>query len=1090
MAEHRVCSHCGTVLKRCAGRWVCLGCLLQGGLTDQGQRRSGKEAPASVTFASLPRAFGEYELLEVIARGGMGVVYRARQKSLNRIVALKMLLAGQFAEPKFIERFRAEAEAVAQLQHPNIVAIHEIGEQDGQQFFSMDYVEGKNLAQISAEFGSRSTEFHRCAAWLKTMAEAIHYAHQRGIIHRDLKPSNVLIDPFDQPRITDFGLAKRLTGDLDLTLTGQVLGSPNYLPPEQAAGNPTRVESDVYALGAILYHLLTGRPPFEAESVTAVLRQVIETDALSPRLLNPGIPRDLETISLRCLEKEPHRRYQTARELAEDLGRFLEDKPIQARPVGAVGKTWKWCRRRPALAGMGLALALTLVLGLGGVLWQWQQASHNAQAALRQRQRAEESEYAADMAVAQHALAEGNRGYALRLIEKHRPFGKSEHQNPISETDVGRWEWRYLWQLCQGDELFTLHRYPRGIAGLALSPDGKWLAVATQDQVALWDPNSKRLLGVLSNTAIPPLAFTSIGLLATATRGATGELGVALWDVNTRRMVKNLLCKPGVSPLALSPDDKLPLSPDGKLLALLEKPEIVQVVDFASGRILRSITNLQWRSGSRTTAFTTAFTPDGTRLAVAEGYGRLQLLDLRTGLSVMLPSTQRGADVERVAFSPKDDLLAVGYGNGVIRLWDFETLEPRGGLTNHTGVMTALAFTPDGDHLISAATDWTIRIWNAASHFEERCLWSRDFVGSVMMLPDRKTLVSGADDGAVCFWDAFAEPRLPAEAKLVISPGPEDGSERLGTEVACSPGVAFTSDSSRFITTGTNGWVLRGDARSLHLLETLPAFGSNHWGVALSPDDRWLATGDAEGKVTVWDYTSGQAVTNFAVHFDYDGFLRFSRSGQYLMASVRHRGWTASVRLWHSGNWDEIRLTGDRFHGVWPVDLSPNDRLLAAGYISGAVKLFQFPSLDDHDTLPEHPEQPGIISGVLFSPDGRELLSVKRYGSVRLWDVVARREKPGLPTGAKYIFRSVLSPDGSRLVTGGASTRGDLQLWNLAARRETLSFKGEDRDFVHLTFSPDGNILAATGLSGIAHLWRAPSWAEIDAIERVKAVPR
>jgi WD40 repeat protein len=225
-------------------------------------------------------------------------------------------------------------------------------------------------------------------------------------------------------------------------------------------------------------------------------------------------------------------------------------------------------------------------------------------------------------------------------------------------------------------------------------------------------------------------------------------------------------------------------------------------------------------------------------------------------------------------------------------------------------------------------------------------------------------------------------------------------------------------------------------------------------------------------------------VTRFDVPFDYYGFLRFSRSGRYLMASILRTDWTASARVWHTNDWSEVLLRGSRFEGLWPVDLSPDDQLLAAGYLSGAVKLFRFPSLQDKATLPEHP---GIVSGVLFSPNGRGLLSVGRYGSIRLWDVMAGRKKAEWRGDISMIWGSVLSPDGGRLATGGLGTGGDaIQLWDLAARRETFSLHGEKLDFVHLTFSPDGNTLAATGLSGIAHLWRAPSWAEIEAVEEAQ----
>jgi serine/threonine protein kinase/phospholipid N-methyltransferase len=278
------------------------------------------------------RHFGDYELLEEIARGGMGVVWKARQVSLNRIVAVKVLLAGRFSSPEFVQRFRAEAEAAASLQHPNIVAIYEVGEHEGQQYFSMEYVDGKNLAEVVRD-GPLPAK--KAAAYVKTIAETIYFAHQRGILHRDLKPSNVLIDASNQPHITDFGLAKQMHSDAGLTLTGAVLGTPSYMPPEQAAGRRDAVgpASDVYSLGALLYHLLTGRPPFAAPSVEEVLARVLAEAPAPPRQLNPALPLDLDTICLKCLEKDLADRYGSAQLLEADLERFLNDEPIHVRPV-------------------------------------------------------------------------------------------------------------------------------------------------------------------------------------------------------------------------------------------------------------------------------------------------------------------------------------------------------------------------------------------------------------------------------------------------------------------------------------------------------------------------------------------------------------------------------------------------------------------------------------------------------------------------------------------------------------------------------------------------------------------------------------
>jgi len=316
------------------------------------------------------RYCGDYELLEEIGRGGMGVVFKARQVSLNRLVAVKMLLHGGLASEEFVKRFQAEAQAVASLQHRNIVAIHEVGVHEGLHYFSMDYAEGPNLAQLVRD---KPLPPKQAARYVQLIAEAIQYAHQRGILHRDLKPSNVLLDQFDQPRITDFGLAKRLTSSADfglctsdLTLTGQVLGAPSYMPPEQAAGKRGQVgvTSDVYALGAILYHLLTGRPPFVGDSTAATLVQVQTQEPTPPRQLNPAVPSDLEVVCLKCLEKSPAHRYQSAAALAEDLARWQAGAPIWARPPDWAERVRRWFWTRPALAALALVLGVSVFLVL------------------------------------------------------------------------------------------------------------------------------------------------------------------------------------------------------------------------------------------------------------------------------------------------------------------------------------------------------------------------------------------------------------------------------------------------------------------------------------------------------------------------------------------------------------------------------------------------------------------------------------------------------------------------------------------------------------------------------------------------------
>jgi serine/threonine protein kinase len=309
----------------------------------------GAQRPADVTVsaaAQLPpapdakpveREFGDYYLLSEVARGGMGVVYRALQKGLNRLVALKMILAGRLANPDDLQRFLTEAEAAARLQHPNIVAVHEVGEVDGQYFFSMEYIEGPSLAQKLAPGPLPSRE---AARYARTVARAVHHAHQHGILHRDLKPSNILLDPADEPHVTDFGLAKKLGGDPGHTRTGAVMGTPSYMSPEQAAGKVKELgpACDVYGLGAVLYELVTGRPPFRSETPLDTLMHVLDREPVPPRLLNPKVDRDLETICLKCLEKDPRHRYASADALADDLERYLNGEAIGARSFNVLDR--------------------------------------------------------------------------------------------------------------------------------------------------------------------------------------------------------------------------------------------------------------------------------------------------------------------------------------------------------------------------------------------------------------------------------------------------------------------------------------------------------------------------------------------------------------------------------------------------------------------------------------------------------------------------------------------------------------------------------------------------------------------------------
>ncbi len=845
MAKNRICPDCGRSLPEDARGGVCPVCSLQSALKVKSVA-GPQVAHATTQGARFPTLnsqpgtrFGDYELLELLARGGMGVVYKARQVTLNRTVALKMIQAGVLASPAEVKRFHAEAEAVAHLQHPNIVAIHEIGEHEGHHYFSMDYVAGRTLAEIVRDGPLPAA---RAAAYVKTIAAAVHHAHQHGIIHRDLKPANVLIDEHEEPRITDFGLAKRLSDSQfsslnpQLTLSGQVLGSPNYLPPEQAEPKrgATGPPSDVYSLGAILYHLATGRPPFQAESLTTLLRQVIETEPVAPRSLNPSIPRDLETICLKCLEKETPRRYSTAQELAEDLERFLENKPIQALPVSAAGKAWKWCRRRPALAGLSATLVLTLVAGLTLALWQLQQTRTSELLA-------KQNAYAADMNLAQVAVESGDLGAAMALLDAHRPAP--------GQKDLRGWEWRYLWQRCRSDELFELTNSPVTIDQVLFTPDGRWLAARDErSNLRLWDLGSRRQVSTFKmHGYLDPFAFSQKGNLLAYY--AAGTPAVSIASLDTQQEIARLAPATHVAHLAFSADAS-------RLFGLDEHGTLTQW-DIASTKPLRTLKF----PGPQYSLDLLVFSPDASTVVYRLWTG-LGLWEPDSGRHTQLKIDGAKSAATVLRFSPDGKWLAAGVGNSdsEVYVWALEDLwrsteatpPPRVRFGPHRDQISAVAFSSNCGALVSASTDSTLRVWEFGHPKEgRRYQGHRHQVLSVAWSPDGQRIVSSGTDGSVRVWDPRREPALSGPVELSASP--VGWSFRLSSDG--KTGVAIER---------TNGAAVLWDMINMRPVEVLHFAGTSNSNVALSPDGRTMAVGDYHGKLTIWDLNTRRALTNLS----------------------------------------------------------------------------------------------------------------------------------------------------------------------------------------------------------------------------------
>jgi len=1013
-------------------------------------------------------------LLEEIACGGMGVVYRARQRSLNRVVALKLLLFGTHATPEAIKRFRAEAVAAAALQHPNIVAIHEVGVHEGQHFIVMDYVEGQCL---SARIHGQPLPARVAARYVRLVAEAIQFAHERGILHRDLKPSNVLIDANDQPRVTDFGLAKRLddsqlsTLNPQLTLTGQVLGSPSYIPPEQASGKRGALSrrTDVYALGAILYHALTGRPPFVAESMADTLQQVLHADPVSPRALNASVPADLETVCLKCLEKEPAKRYATAELLAQELARFLEGKPVLARPVSRLAKTRRWCRRKPQVAGLAAVAILSFLLGFTGVIWQWRQSERHRQRAAAGELSARQNAYVLAMNAAQQALKENNPGRALELLNRQRPTGKSDIRNPKSEIDLRGFEWRYLWQQCQTEAEAVMGTINGGVRSLQLSPDGRWLVAGSESGAAsLWDLSTGEQIPLIAGQGVRTFAaFSPDSRRLLFTDQSQESVGtIAVWDLHTRKRLAPIKDPNPIGPIAFSADGKwlgvgvnLPTNARGLL-----------VLDAETCRKVREQRSTTGMMGDTFHGFDWAFVPHRDSVIFSENEPDLRLgfWDFSADPAPEYFAAHREA-ITTMAIRPDGRMLATGAGwtETNIKLWEIPTFRPVGELSGHAGWIMALRFSPDGQTLASASADQTMRLWHVPTQKEIRVFSRlRAPVWRVCFTLDGRKLLSGDAEGAIQRW--------PVETRPSVS---EPGFRRLRTGLKSQ----MVAPDGRQFAGMHEGRVYLGEVQGAAAAAPLADLGTNNTCLLFSADGQALFVGTETGEIQVWSLVRQAVERRLRGLAEPVRELRQDQAGQRLIVLQAKRPfiWPPyQLSVWSTRDWQ--RQTAFEFSAIEAArSVSPDGHWLATARNGGPVRLWSLSGLPRTNAMAFS----GSIQGTAFSPDGRLLAAVTQEGVVKAWELPSCHEVKKFRARSQDMFALAFSPDSRRLATAGEGDEA-IKLWDVATWQELITLQRPGESLRQLAFSADGHQLTALNSQGDVLVWRVPFFAEIEANER------
>ena len=1045
---------------------------------------------------TLPFRLGDYEVLSELGRGSMGIVYLARHTRLQRVVALKMLLGGEFARDDIRARFNLEARAVARLQHPNIIQIFEVGEWYASAmgppvpYFTLEHVDGGSL---SARLAGAPQPPFRAASWLVTLARAVHYAHGQGIVHRDLKPSNVLLTADGHLKICDFGVAKLLTASAGETLGGLLIGTPEFMAPEQADGEGRLAQpvSDVYALGAILYTMLTGRPVFQGASVLETLEQVRRREPLSPRRLQPAIPRDLETICLKCLEKDPRRRYSSAAGLADDIERFLNGETLLARPASSIERGWKWARRRPTVVLLSLALAMIAVTSFVLIVWQWRRAESKALAEAAANMAAQRHRIEAVQSQAELALDQGlglcdraEVGYGLLWLASSMELAEGVGLHNLDRaTRINLSDW-------SGQRIRTLwtNQHHAPVLDLAFSPDGRILVSVGKDRhIRVWDVQTGKPLG--GPIVLNDLGDSQwIGRVAFPPRDnrtfVTGDIAghAIFWDVERRIQARPPLVHPPTHMIW-----GLAFSPDGRRLVTCCDDGQVRWWDVAAGQP----SGRPLRHGYEQGYYTLALSPDARTLVTGGNDKRVIRWDTETGTEIGTPIYLKSR-VHMLAFLRDGRRFVTGTRDGGLAVWEPENSRMTDLPSQGTSV-TGLAVSSNGKTFATATDGGVLRLWDTS------CLRQTgatcEFVVAVTGLtfhPDGRTLAVGQDDGML---------------RLVEVPTPKAIGPALQLGGAVHE-VVFSRDGNRLLTgsaAGAQWWdVETGLAvgprmhcsryepdkkfksadgrRTLDVVDIVEA-------TAVSPDATVVATAGEvgyeeriRGRVEIWSATTGERLRQIPEQPRPLVGAVFSPDSRSLLTwDVRPE----SAILWNADTLQSgrpvLRSLDARIHRA--VFTGQGDVVLLACQ-DGTARFWDLAR--DVEIKPAGGLRHGYpVTTVAFAPDGNQTVTGCQGGIVCLWNVPARSLQRYMRGNAGEVDAVAFSPDGKTVLTG--SHDGTARFWDVESGRQLGPALHHTDAVLSVVFHPDGQSAATGTKNGVAQRWHVPDLPRTGSVSQTQA---